>query len=80
MSLDQHSLVQEFPEFKERIHLLKQNDGHFSRLFADYDRVEHTIHRIEAENEAAGDERMEQLKKERLRLKDELYAMLKEAA
>lgn len=80
MPLENHSLVNEFPEMRDRIHTLKTTDNHFARLFAEYDTVEHDVHRIESGAEAASDERLEMLKKERLRLKDELFAMLKKAA
>ncbi len=80
MSIENHSLVKEFPEMREKIHQLKTGDNHFARLFAEYDEVEHAVHRIEAGAEAASDDRLEELKKQRLSLKDELFGMLKKAA
>ncbi len=80
MPIENHSLLQEFPEFREQIHRLKQGDAHFARLFSEYDAAQHAVHRIETGAEAAGDERLEALKKTRLRLKDELFALLSKAA
>ncbi|NBX03003.1 MAG: DUF465 domain-containing protein [Alphaproteobacteria bacterium] len=80
MPLENHSLAKEFPELREKIHELKTSDNHFARLFAEYDAVEHDVHRIESGAEAASDERLEGLKKQRLSLKDELAALLKKAA
>lgn len=80
MPLENHSLAQEFPEMRERIHQLKTTDAHFARLFENYDEAEHAVHRIESGAEAASDERLEGLKKQRLKLKDELFALLKKAA
>jgi uncharacterized protein len=80
MPLENHSLINEFPEMRERIHTLKTTDNHFARLFAEYDAAEHAVHRIESGAEAAADERLEALKKQRLHLKDELYSLLKKAA
>jgi uncharacterized protein len=80
MPLENHSLINEFPEMRENIHTLKTTNHHFARLFAEYDTVEHDVHRIESGAEAASDERLEALKKQRLKLKDELFAMLKKAA
>lgn len=77
MPLENHSLINEFPEMRERIHTLKQSNTHFSKLFQEYDTAEHAVHRIESGAEAASDERLETLKKQRLRLKDELYLLLK---
>ncbi len=80
MPLENHSLLNEFPEYRERIHQMKTTDNHFAELFARYDRAEHSVHRIESGAEAASDERLETLKKERLSLKDELFSLLKKAA
>ena len=80
MPLENHSLAKEFPELHAQIHQLKTSDNHFAKLFAEYDAVEHDIHRIESGAEAASDDRLEGLKKQRLSLKDELFGMLKKAA
>ena len=80
MSIENHSLINEFPEMRDRIHALKVSDNHFARLFGEYDEVDHAVHRIESGAEAAADDRLEQLKKKRLSLKDELYNLLKKAA
>jgi hypothetical protein len=80
MPLENHSLVQEFPEMRDRIHHMKSNDAHFARLFGAYDEAVHAVKRIESGAEAASDERLEALKKTRLHLKDSLYALLKAAA
>lgn len=80
MPLESHSLVKEFPEMRDKIHTLKNSDNHFSKLFARYDELEHSVHRIESGAEAASDDRLEELKKQRLSLKDELFGLLKKAA
>jgi uncharacterized protein YdcH (DUF465 family) len=80
MPLEHHNLVQEFPEHRERIQVMKVQNGHFARLFDKYDEIEHEVHKIEAGSEAASEDRLEELKKIRAFLKDELYAMLKSAA
>lgn len=77
MSEAQHDLVHEFPEYRSRIHELKQSDGHFGRLASEYHEVSKQIHRIDAQLETPTDEVAEALKLKRLRLKDELYQMLK---
>ena len=80
MPLENHSLVQEFPQFRDRIHQLKTSDTHFARLFAKYDAVEHEVHKLGAEAEAGSDERTESLKKKRLSLKDQLFELLQKSA
>lgn len=80
MPVENHSLANEFPEYREQIHQLKTANAHFANLFAQYDEAEHAVHRIESGAEAASDERLEALKKKRLSLKDELFGLLKKAA
>ncbi len=77
MILEKHDLHHEFPEFNDEIHHLKMNDNHFARLFTDYHEVDQEVHRIEQGVENTSDEYLEQKKKERLQLKDELFVMLK---
>lgn len=74
---EQHDLHHEFPEFNEKIHELKMTNGHFKRLFEEYDDLAHEMTRIEQEIETPSDEVVEALKVKRLHLKDELYQMLK---
>jgi len=76
MSNVPHELPAEFPEHKERIHELKMSDGHFSRLFDEYHVVNRDVHRAEAAGLNISDEHYEELKRKRMKLKDELYAML----
>jgi uncharacterized protein len=80
MPLENHSLVHEFPEMRERIHRMKTTNNHFAMLFAEYDLVEHSVHRIESGAEVTSDIYLETLKKKRLSLKDELYNLLKKEA
>jgi len=75
---ENHDLHHEFPEFKDKIHELKMNDGHFQRLFKEYDEIIHQITRVEQEIETPSDEVVEEMKKQRLNLKDQLFAMLRE--
>ena len=80
MTIQHHSLAEEFPEHKQTIHDLKMNDNHFKRLFDEYEEVDRDIVRFEQEIEIACDERLEDLKKQRLKLKDELHGMLQQAS
>ena len=79
MSHTPHELHEEFPESVDVISRLKQSDAHFSRLADEYHEVNREIHRIEAKVEAASDFRIEDLRKTRLRLKDEIAGMLASA-
>lgn len=78
MSLEKHDLIHEMPESKEAIHNLKTSDNHFAKMFDEYHDVDHAVHRIETGAENTSDERLENLKKQRLNLKDQLTAMVRE--
>ncbi|MCB1681067.1 MAG: YdcH family protein [Rhodospirillales bacterium] len=76
MLSESHDLVHELPEHKDTIHALKTNNNHFARLFDQFDTLNKEILRIEKGVEAASDERLETMKKERLALKDEMMKMI----
>ncbi|BAN34704.1 MAG: YdcH family protein [Gammaproteobacteria bacterium] len=77
MQVDHHDLAHEFPEFKDEIYKLKISSTHFARLFDEYERTEREVHRIEVEDVPVSDILIEDLKKKRLHLKDEIYALLR---
>ncbi len=76
MHVEHHPLIKEFPELKDKIHELKLNDNHFARLAGEYEELDKQICRAEDSPEGHDDAHMHQLKAERLRLKDQLYALL----
>lgn len=77
MTLEKHDLHHEFPDFNEEIHYLKMSDKHFARLFNEYHEVDKEVRHIEQGIENTSDEYLEQQKKARLKLKDEIFVMLK---
>lgn len=76
MSHVPHELAEEFPEYRDKIHSLKMSNAHFARLADEYHDVNRRIHRHEAAGGDVSDEAMEAMKKQRLKLKDELFGML----
>ncbi len=76
MSLEKHDLVHEFPELRDRIHELKISDHRFAKLFAEYHEVDHEVQRLEQGSEVSSDQYLEERKKVRLSLKDQLYSAL----
>ncbi|MGF0538214.1 YdcH family protein [Agrobacterium sp. ES01] len=76
MSNTPHKLADEFPQFTALMHHLKETDGHFARLFENYQTVNSEIHRAETNIEPTDDAHMEVMRKERMQLKDEIYGML----
>ncbi len=79
MTIEHHDLVHELPEYREQIHTLKVENPHFSRLFDEYHEITKDVERMETEVEPVSTETEEEYKRKRLQLKDQLYAMLKEA-
>lgn len=70
-------IAQEFPEYKEKVHILKASNPDFRHMYDEYHSVNHKIHRIEQEIETVSDDVSENLKKKRLQLKDGLFDMLR---
>ena len=73
---EKHDLIHELPEHKDRIHELKISNEHFRKLFDEYHEVDHEVLRMEEGIETPSDEVLEQAKKKRLHLKDQLYQMI----
>ena len=69
-----------FPEYRDLISQLKTTDHHFNRLFEQHNAVDQKIKNMESRIEAGTHEDIETLKKEKLQLKDQLYAILKKAS
>jgi uncharacterized protein YdcH (DUF465 family) len=79
MDLLNHDLAHEFPEYLPKMRSLKGSDPHFASLFVQYDADNHTIARYEQGVGAITDEALEDLKKRRLKVKDEIYEILKKS-
>ncbi len=76
MSHTPHELADEFPDAVDKLHKLKMENGHFQKLSEQYHHINREIHRIESGVEASSDERVEDLKKQRLSLLDEIGTLL----
>ena len=69
-----------FPEYRELISQLKTTDHHFRTLFDRHNDLDQRIQNMEKGLEAAPEAEIETHKKEKLLLKDQLYAILQKAA
>lgn len=76
MSHTPHELAEEFPEHVDKMRELKMSNGHFAKLFDEYHEVNRAVHRAETKVEPTDDAHMEEMRKNRMRLKDEIYGML----
>lgn len=79
MSHTPHELAEEFPAHVEAMHKLKESDEHFAKLFEDYHEINRAVHRAETDVEPTDDEHMEQMRKARMKLKDEIWSILRAA-
>ncbi len=76
MSHVPHELAEAFPDKAERIRALKAEDAHFARLAEQYHEINRTIHRGETNVEPMDDFHLEDLKKQRLALLDDIRTRL----
>ena len=74
---DIHDLIHELPEHKERIHQLKMSDKHFAKLYDEYNELDQQILRMEEGYETPSDDVIEEMKKKRLFLKDQLVELIR---
>jgi uncharacterized protein len=70
-----HALNREFPELADIVARLKDTDLHFAHLLRQHDAADDQITKDEMGVAPMGDTALEDLKKQRLHLKDELYRM-----
>lgn len=63
-----------FHEHREAIAELRQKDAHFNKLFEKHNDLDHEI--LNLENSHADQFQIESKKKEKLKLKDEIYNMI----
>jgi len=79
MSHTPHELHNEFPDDAGLLHDLKVSDSHFKAVADRYHDVNREIHRIEVEVDHASDARLEDLKKQRLSMLDEVSDIIARA-
>ena len=76
--ISNHSLANDFPDDRELIHRLKLDSPEFARMAAEYHELDHRVRGLENRSVPTSDSNFENLKKRRLRLKDELYAIIRQ--
>ncbi len=76
MQKEKYDLLDELPEHQDTIQALRTRNAHFARMFDEYHEINSEIQRIEVEIEPASDFYLEDKKKRRLKLKDQLYQMI----
>ena len=72
-----HDLYHEFPEYADLIRDLRESDAEFNQLCVEYNDLNREVIRIECHVEPRDNIFCENLKKDRLRHKDMIYAKLR---
>lgn len=72
-----HDLFHEFPELEGKIESMRETNADFAHLMNDYDALDERVRQLEELGTPVADETIEDLKKERLALKDRLYTILR---
>lgn len=68
-----------FPEYRELVESLRKDNAHFAKLFEDHNDLDRHIAQLELDPLSYIQEDIEMLKRKKLKLKDELYTILKKA-
>jgi uncharacterized protein YdcH (DUF465 family) len=80
MSHTPHELHEEFPDHAARMSTLKATDPAFAALADRYHEINRAIHRAETDIEPTSDDHVEAMRRDRMRLKDQIWARLREPA
>ncbi len=67
-----------FHEYRDEITYLKQHNLHFEKLFNEHNELDEQIQKAEEGVEHLSNQEIEVLKKKKLLLKDQIYAMILE--
>ena len=68
-----------FPEFRDLIQVLRDNNPHFSKIFEDHEQLDREIIQLELDPVHQINDDIEALKRKKLKLKDEMYHLLRNA-
>lgn len=68
-----------FPEFRELIQPLREENPHFAKIFEEHETLDHEITHLELNPVNVINDDIEFLKRKKLKLKDEMYRLLKQA-
>ncbi len=75
MYVEHHDLDHEFPKLHDVMQELTVQNDRFRAMFSEYHRLTDEIERLEEADVPVGDFTIEDMKKKRVRLKDQIYHM-----
>ena len=65
-----------FPEFREIIQKLREDNPHFAKIFEEHEVLDKVINHLEQNPVNLINDSIESLKRKKLKLKDEMYRLL----
>ena len=71
-----HELSEDFPQYIERMQLLRVADPHFAELYNEYHEVNQAVIKAERDEEPTSDDHLNALRHRRVQLKDDIYVLL----
>ncbi len=76
MHVDHHDIYNEFPDIRDALDALKAGGGYIGSLFGRYNRLTGKVEDLEEHDMPVADFTLEDMKKARVKLKDEIYHLL----
>ncbi|HAW63466.1 YdcH family protein [Stutzerimonas frequens] len=80
MHVEHHPLIKDFPEKREQLQKLRQEDPAFARKADEYEALDKRICRVEDGVETLDDIALNALKQERVAMKDDIARDIKRAS
>lgn len=80
MSQFPHEISEDFPEFADQVAALRASSPQFAARLSLYDALNKEIYEAETNIHPTDDIHLTELRKRRMVIKDEIYALLKEVA
>ncbi|MFC6051938.1 hypothetical protein A6M14_11005 [Acinetobacter sp. Ac_877] len=65
-----------FPEFRDIIQKLREDNAHFAKMFEDHEILDKEINQLEQNPVNLINDSIESLKRQKLKIKDEMYRLL----
>ena len=76
MQIEHHELVKEFPDMVDAIRVLRASNALFAKSYDQYQRLTGKVEDLEERDMPVSDFTLEDMKKMRVKLKDELYHLM----
>lgn len=76
MQVDHHDIHSEFPDMRDAVEVLRKENARFASLYGTYNRLTGKVENLEEHDMPVSDFTLEDMKKQRVRIKDELYHLL----